>query len=88
MVIMLVKNVGRPEMIEVTTAEAKKHLSDLLRRAQAGEVISITRYGKVVATINPPKRTAPDMQAFREQHGRTRGSALDALSDERDEARY
>ena len=75
-------------MIEVTTAEAKKRFSDLLRRAQAGEVISVTRYGKVVATINPPKQSAPSMQAFRAEHGRTRGSALDALLAERDEARY
>ncbi len=74
-------------MAEVTTADAKKHLSELLRRAQAGEIISVTRYGKVVATISPPKHPAPHMNLFRANHGRIRGSALDALLDERDESR-
>lgn len=75
-------------MTEVTTAEAKKHLSNLLQRAQAGESITITRYGKPVATLNPSKRLAPDMSEFRARHGRTKASALDALLRMRDEERY
>jgi prevent-host-death family protein len=75
-------------MAEVTTAEAKKHLSDLLKRAQAGEIITITRYGKAVATLNPPKHAAPDMRAFRERHGRVRGSGVDELLRMREAERY
>ena len=75
-------------MGEVTTAEAKKHLSELLKRAQTGETITITRYGKAVATLNPPKRSAPDMSRFRAEYGRTRGSALVELRAIREEHRY
>lgn len=75
-------------MIEVTTAEAKKHFSELLRRVEAGETITVTRYGKAVATLNPPKQTAPDMSAFRARHGKTHGSAIDELLQARDEERY
>lgn len=75
-------------MTEVTTAEAKKHLSALLKRAQAGEAITITRCGKAVATLKPPKQAAPEMSAFRARHGRVRGSAVDDLLRMRDEGRY
>lgn len=75
-------------MVEVTTAEAKKHLSELLKRAQAGESITITRYGKAVATLNPPKQPAPDMSEFRAEHGRVWNSAVDELIRMRDEERY
>lgn len=75
-------------MVEVTTAEAKKGLSELLKRVQAGESITITRYGKAVATLNPPKQAAPDMSEFRAKHGRTRTSATDELTRMRDQERY
>lgn len=74
-------------MAEVSTAEAKKHLSDLLKRARKGESITITRYGKAVATLNPPKQAAPDMSAFRARHGGVRGSAVDELLRMREEER-
>lgn len=32
-------------------AEAKAHFAELLRRAEAGEIVEITRYGKPVAAI-------------------------------------
>jgi prevent-host-death family protein len=34
-------------------SEAKNNLSELLDRAQAGEVISITRHGKQIALLVP-----------------------------------
>ncbi len=83
MAIMLVKK--GYGMAEVTTAEAKKNLSDLLKRAQAGETITITRYGRAVATLAPPERAAPSMAEFRARHGGTRRSALDELRAMRDE---
>lgn len=38
-------------MKQVTVTEAKKHLSELLARVEAGEEISVTRYGKAVARL-------------------------------------
>lgn len=34
--------------------EAKTHLSDLLRRVEAGETVTITRRGEPVAELRPP----------------------------------
>lgn len=34
--------------------EAKAHLSDLLRRVEAGETVTITRRGEPVAELRPP----------------------------------
>lgn len=34
--------------------EAKTHLSDLLRRIEAGEIITITRRGAPIAELRPP----------------------------------
>lgn len=40
---------------EVSVAEAKAKLSELLRRVEMnGERINVTRRGKVVATLSPP----------------------------------
>lgn len=41
-------------MDAVGAFEAKNRLSELLRRAQAGEEIAITNRGKVVARLVPP----------------------------------
>lgn len=35
----------------LTAAEAKTHFAESLRRAEAGDVVEITRYGKPVAAI-------------------------------------
>ena len=40
-------------MRQVTATEAKTHWGDLLREAEAGETIAITRRGKVVAHLSP-----------------------------------
>jgi prevent-host-death family protein len=41
-------------MSEVALFDAKNRLSELIDRVQRGEVISITRRGKVVAHLAPP----------------------------------
>jgi len=71
--------------MEVTTAEAKKHLSALLKRVDGGERVTITRYGRPVAVLGPPTEPLPSMAEFRATHGRTRSSPLRALLDLREE---
>ena len=73
--------------MQVTTAEAKRHLSELLKRVQSGERITITRYGRPVATLAPPMEELPSLAGLRERHGRTRGSALEAFLAMRNEER-
>jgi prevent-host-death family protein len=40
--------------MNVSVAEAKAKFSDLLKRAEGGEEIAVTRHGKVVARLVPP----------------------------------
>ena len=42
-------------MTAVALFEAKNRLSELVDRVLTGEVIEITRYGKVVARLAPPE---------------------------------
>jgi prevent-host-death family protein len=57
-------------MAQVSAAEAKDQLAALLSRAEAGETVTVTRYGKAVAIIAPvpapqtPKMTGPEMVAW------------------------
>lgn len=43
--------------MEVNVAEAKANLSELLRRVEAGEAVTITRRGLPVAVLQPPQPT-------------------------------
>lgn len=45
--------------MNVSIAEAKAKLSELVSRAEAGEEITLTRHGKVAARIVPPAVAAP-----------------------------
>ena len=40
-------------MIFVSVHGAKAHLSELLRRVEVGEVVTITRHGQPVAELRP-----------------------------------
>jgi prevent-host-death family protein len=44
--------------MDIGAFEAKTRLGQLLDRVEAGEEITITRRGKVVARLTPPERTA------------------------------
>ncbi len=44
---------GRETMRQVTATEVKARWGELLREAEAGETIAITRRGKVVAHLSP-----------------------------------
>jgi prevent-host-death family protein len=46
----------RSVMEEVTVAEAKAHLSELIDRAERGEPVQITRRGKLVARLTGVER--------------------------------
>lgn len=41
--------------MNVPIAEAKEKFSELVRRAEAGEEVLVTRHGKVVARLLPPQ---------------------------------
>jgi prevent-host-death family protein len=43
--------------MNVPVAEAKAKFSELIRRAEAGEEVLVTRHGKVVARLMPPVST-------------------------------
>ena len=63
-------------MSAVALFEAKNRLSELIDRVVAGEVIEITRHGKVVARLAPPedaaarRRSAQDAVARLQQASR------------------
>jgi prevent-host-death family protein len=80
-------NIARSATSEVTTAEAKRDLSSLLRRVEAGERITITRYGEPVAVLHPVKRPAPSRERLRSEHGRTTVDPLAELIAMRGETR-
>lgn len=40
--------------MRIAIHEAKARLSDLVRRAEAGEAVELTRYGRTVARLVPP----------------------------------
>lgn len=42
--------------MNIPMAKAKAQLSELVKRAQAGEEIHLTRHGEVVATLSAPAR--------------------------------
>jgi prevent-host-death family protein len=54
-------------MEDVTVAEAKAHLSELIERAERGEPVRITRRGKLVALLTGIERRAKpiDLDALR-----------------------
>lgn len=80
-------------MENISVAEAKAHLSELLDRVESGEELVITRRGKPVARISAvaPQKSGPmpSMAAFRERMaGQIKGSVLEGLREERRTARY
>ena len=44
--------------MKIAIAEAKAQFAELIRRAEAGEPVELTRYGKPVAQIVPVARPA------------------------------
>lgn len=54
-------------MVDINIAEAKAHLSELVERAAAGEIVRITKRGKPMAMLGPAEkpRKKIDFEALR-----------------------
>jgi prevent-host-death family protein len=72
--------------MQISVTDAKAQLTDLLRRAEAGEKIVLTRHGQPVAPLMPIKAALERkarramIEAIRQA---ARGGVLPGLSDER-----
>lgn len=81
-------------MESYSVAEAKAHLSELLDRVEAGEEVSITRRGKVVARVVADKAKKkrqgglPSMADLRATMPISPVSTEDFIRQLRDDARY
>jgi prevent-host-death family protein len=47
---------GYNQLMKVSTADAKDRFTEIIRAAESGERVVITRHGKPVAQIGPPPR--------------------------------
>ena len=77
-------------MSEVSVAQAKAHLSEILDRVEAGEMVTITRRGRPVARMSGvvTSKKPIDFEAlrkFRESMPMSDRSAADIVSEMRDE---
>jgi prevent-host-death family protein len=59
-------------MEEIGTFDAKNRFSELLTRAEAGEEISITRHGKIVAKLVPAENDNDRIEKARAAAARIR----------------
>jgi prevent-host-death family protein len=80
-------------MGNVSLADAKAHLSELVERAAAGEAVGITRRGKPVAQIvsaNTPRKPVSlgALQAVTGAMPKQAEPARETVRQMRDEARY
>jgi len=50
--------------MNVSIAEAKMKFSELVKRAERGEEIAVTRHGKVVARLLPPEQEAEESSSL------------------------
>ncbi len=80
-------------MTDVTLADAKARLSELVARAAAGEGVRITRRGKPIAQLTgvPARRVPVDLAALRTLTGTMptqSGTAADLVRRMRDDERY
>ena len=75
-------------MVTVNLAQAKATLSELIKKAEQGEPVVITRHGKPVANLSaasPAKQPFPDLTEFRAKMPKWRVSSAVLLRQLRDE---
>jgi prevent-host-death family protein len=77
-------------MNDISLADAKAHLSELVDQAARGETVTITRRGKPVARLVPieHERAPVDVVALRKLVGAMPETQGDTVRELRDEARY
>jgi prevent-host-death family protein len=63
--------------MQISVTEAKGQLTELVRRAEAGDEVILTRHGHLLVRL-VPIRTVPDRKARRALLEEARGSALSA----------
>jgi prevent-host-death family protein len=72
-------------MLEVTVAEAKSKLSELIKRVEQGEDVTITRRGKSVVVLSALKKPLPARDALRSKQTLSKKSSVQHLRALRDE---
>ena len=72
-------------MTEVTVAQAKAKLSELLKRVEAGEEVVITRRGRPVAVLNMPRKPLPSRVDWWARQPRLKTSSAEVIRQMRDE---
>jgi prevent-host-death family protein len=94
-IIMIQNSLGGEKMLDVTLADAKAQLSELIERAERGESVQITRDGKPVARIvgvRDMKKRAPfdfeALWALVDQQPKPDVLVESGLRELRDDARY
>ena len=70
--------------MEVSVAEAKAKLSELLRRVEEGEQVTITRRGKPVAVMGSPRTPLPSRDEWQRTQRRHEPSHAELLRQMRD----
>jgi prevent-host-death family protein len=81
-------------MPSICLSEARNTLSALITRVEAGDEVEITRRGKTVARVVPPRIEAPPSQAarvkaaFRRIHEITQQAKMDDIRPETLKASY
>jgi antitoxin (DNA-binding transcriptional repressor) of toxin-antitoxin stability system len=74
-------------MKHVGIKQARQQLPSLIDQAEAGEVVVITRLGKVVAQLvaaPTPRKPLPSLATFRQGMGQPGTPAVQLLREERD----
>lgn len=73
-------------MEQIGIKEARQNLRSLIARVEHGEQITITRQGKAVAQLTPPRKTRkvlPPLAEFRRELGKAGTPAAELLRAER-----
>ena len=73
-------------MIEVSVAEAKAKLSELLNKVEAGQKVTITRRGKPIAVVSSPLTPLPSRANLREEQPRLATSSAELIRQMREDS--
>lgn len=76
MVYSLVQKIGGSFVVQISVSDAKGQLTDLVRRAEAGEDVVLTRHGHPAVRLMPVKER-PDSTSRRKLLEAVRAAAAD-----------